>query len=96
MKKLRPIILAVVITIISITGIVLVSNNVSAISGGNQGNGDCWGIDIFTDAATENKTTSKTPTTMTIATTPLQKITVGRTTVKKVTIKKKTAKIRLK
>lgn len=93
MKKTTRIILAVVITIISITSIILISNNVSAISGGNQGDGDCWGVDIFTDVATENTTTTIKPI---IKPTSTKKIIVGRTSIKKVTIKKNLAKVQLK
>lgn len=96
MKKTNLLIFSIAITIIGISSIVSIGNNVSAVTTGNQGNGDCWGVDIFTDAATENTTTSRSPITKVSPTTKSKKITVGKTTIKKVTIKKNVAKIRLK
>ena len=96
MEKIKLSILAIFITIVCITSIIVIGNNVSAVTMGNQGDGDCWGVDIFTDAATDNTTTSRSPITKVSSTTKSKKITVGKTTIKKVTIKKNVAKIRLK
>ena len=96
MKRTKLSILAIFITIVCITGIIVIGNNVSAVTMGNQGNGDCWGVDIFTDASTDNTTTSRNPITKVSPTTKSKKIIIGKTTIKKVTIKKNVAKIRLK
>ena len=65
---------------------------VSAQKNGGQGNGDCYGVDIFTDAATEN-TTKKDDETKKVKAT---KVSVGTTKITKVKIKKRAAKIKLK
>lgn len=96
MKKINLSIFAIFITIVCITSIIVIGNNVSAVTMGNQGDGDCWGVDIFTDAATDNTTTSRNLITKVSPTTKSKKIIVGKTIIKKVTIKKNVAKIRLK
>lgn len=96
MKKTNLLIFSIVITIICISSIVSIGNNVSAVTTGNQGDGDCWGVDIFTDAAIENTTTSRISITKVPPTTKSKKITVGKTAIKKVIIKKDKAKIYLK
>lgn len=96
MKKTKLSIFAIFITVVCITSIMVIGNNVSAVTTGNQGNGDCWGVDIFTDVAIENTTTSRISITKVPPTTKSKKITVGKTAIKKVIIKKNAAKIRLK
>lgn len=65
---------------------------VGAQKTGGQGKGDCYGVDIFTDAATENITKKVDETKKAKAT----KVSVGTTKITKVKIKKRTAKIKLK
>ena len=61
-----------------------------------QGNGDNWGVDIFTvDWQSKNQTTTVNKTTTTKKKIATKKVTVKRVAVKKVVIKKQTAKVYL-
>lgn len=94
MKKKKIIILSIMITFTLSIFLISLNKSVSAATAGGQGGGDCWGNDIFTDAATENVTTKNI-----VKETSAQKISVvsvGTVKIKKAVIHKKTVKIKLK
>ena len=93
MKK--NIFLSAIITIILSFCIIFLNKTAGAVNAGGQGSGDCWGVDIFTNAATENVTTKVTQNHQK-PTKNMGSVSVGTTKIKKVTIGKRTAKIKLK
>lgn len=99
MNKFSRIIICSIITMLCFFGFVIVGSSSEPVLG--QGNGDNWGVDIFTDNwSTPNVTTEKT--TVKDTNTTKEKITtkennlIERANVKKIVIKKRTAKIYLK
>lgn len=98
MNRFSKILSGIIITIICLTGLVIVGSSESSVSG--EGNGDNWGVDIFTDNwSTQNVTTKKIVKNTTATKNSIEgkeKVVIQRTNVKKIVIKNRKAKISLK